>query len=193
MMNLRALLSLPLFVLTMACHAVEVEGVRYEPTIRVADADLTLNGQGVRTRFIIKAYTIALYLPGPADSLDAAANGKGPKRIEIVPLMGFSADQFTGPLVKGMKKNLPAPDFEAMQPRIQAFVADLSKIQEVRKGSRISLEWQPGTGTRATVDGREVSRPVEGEDFYRALLSIWIGNRPTQDDLKQHLLAGGSR
>lgn len=192
-MNVRALLIAPLLALALvaAAHAAEVEGVRYEPTIRVADATLHLNGQGVRTRFIIKAYTIALYLPGAADSLEAAASAKGAKRIEIVPLMGFSANQFTEPLVKGMKKNLPAAEFEAMQPRVQAFVADLTQVQEVKKGNRIVLEWQPGIGTRALIDGREVSRPVEGEDFYRALLSIWIGGKPTQDDLKDQLLAGG--
>ncbi|MFX5374153.1 chalcone isomerase family protein, partial [Acinetobacter baumannii] len=81
-----------------------------------------------------------------------------------VPLMSFSATQFTEPLVKGMKKNLPPAEFEAMQPRIRAFVDDLMAVQEVKKGSRIGLEWLPGRGTRAVIDGKEVSKTVEGDD-----------------------------
>ena len=179
-----ALLTAPL-----ACAA-EIEGVRLEPGVRLGDTSLQLNGAGVRSRFIIKAYVIGLYLGAPADTLDAAMAAPGPKRIESVPLMGFSAERFTEPLVKGMKKNLPPAEFEAMQPRIKAFVDDLGAVKEVRKGSRIALEWLPGRGTRAIIDGHDVSRTVDGEDFYRALLSIWVGGKPTQDDLKLQLLAG---
>lgn len=187
-MTLRALLLASMLACAAVAQAAATEEPRFEPTVRVADSALQLNGYGVRTRFIIKAYTIALYLGGKADSLDAAMALAGPKRIEIVPLMGFSATQFTEPLVKGMKKNLPPAEFDAMQPRIRAFVDDLAAVQEVKKGNRIALEWLPGRGTRATIDGGEVSRLVEGEDFYRALLAIWIGVKPTQDDLKQLLL-----
>ena len=177
-----ALLATPL------ASAAEIEGVRLEAATRLGDTSLQLNGAGVRSRFIIKAYVIGLYLGAQADTLDGAMAAPGPKRIEIVPLMGFSAEQFTEPLVKGMKKNLPPAEFEAMQPRIRAFVDDLMAVQEVKKGSRIGLEWLPGRGTRAVIDGKEVSKTVEGDDFYRALLAIWIGQKPTQDDLKQQLL-----
>lgn len=179
-----ALLATPL------ATAAEIEGVRLEAATRLGDTSLQLNGAGVRSRFIIKAYVIGLYLGAPADTLDGAMAAPGPKRIEIVPLMGFSAEQFTEPLVKGMKKNLPPAEFEAMQPRIRAFVDDLTAVKEVRKGSRIALEWLPGRGSRATMDGQEISRIIEGEDFYRALLAIWVGGKPTQDDLKLQLLAG---
>lgn len=179
-----ALLATPL------ATAAEIEGVRLEAATRLGDTSLQLNGAGVRSRFIIKAYVIGLYLGAHADTLDGAMAAPGPKRIEIVPLMGFSAEQFTEPLVKGMKKNLPPAEFEAMQPRIRAFVDDLTAVKEVRKGSRIALEWLPGRGSRATMDGQEISRIVEGEDFYRALLAIWVGGKPTQDDLKLQLLAG---
>lgn len=179
-----ALLATPL------ATAAEIEGVRLEAATRLGDTSLQLNGAGVRSRFIIKAYVIGLYLGAHADTLDGAMAAPGPKRIEIVPLMGFSAEQFTEPLVKGMKKNLPPAEFEAMQPRIRAFVDDLTAVKEVRKGSRIALEWLPGRGSRATMDGQEISHIVEGEDFYRALLAIWVGGKPTQDDLKLQLLAG---
>ncbi|WP_018413218.1 chalcone isomerase family protein [Methyloversatilis thermotolerans] len=189
-MNWRALLICLSLLQPLSSHALEIEGTRFDASVKAGDATLQLNGAGVRSKFIIKVYTIGLYLSTPSDSDTAALTAAGPKRIDIVPLMDFSADQFTEPLVKGMKKNLPAAEFESMRPRIDAFVADLQALKEVRKGARIVLEWRPGRGTLALVDGKEVSKPVDGEDFFRGLMAIWIGQKPTQDDLKQRLLSG---
>lgn len=57
-------------------------------------------------------------------------------------------------------------------------------------GLRITLNRQPSTGTRVTVDGKPMGAAIPGEDFYRALLRIWLGERPVQDDLKGALLGG---
>ena len=47
-----------------------------------------------------------------------------------------------------------------------------------------------GTGTVLSVQGKPMGRPIAGEDFYRALLRIWLGDKPVQDDLKKALLGG---
>jgi hypothetical protein len=54
----------------------------------------------------------------------------------------------------------------------------------------IDLDWHPGGGTQVTIDGKPAGQPIEGEDFYRALLRIWLGDKPVQDDLKKALLGG---
>jgi hypothetical protein len=185
-------LTILLLCASLASHAVDVEGVRFEPSARVANTSLKLNGAGVRGRSFIKAYAIGLYLGRPGDTLDDAMAAPGSKRIEIIPLLDLPAAQFNKPLVKGLKKNLPPDEFQAMQPRIQAFSNDLLSLEEVRKGSRVALDWIPGRGTRIMVDGKETGTAVPGEDFYRGLLAIWIGPKPTQDDLKT-LLLGGTR
>jgi hypothetical protein len=41
-----------------------------------------------------------------------------------------------------------------------------------------------------TVDGKPAGAPIAGEDFYQALLRIWLGPKPVQDDLKKALLGG---
>jgi hypothetical protein len=38
------------------------------------------------------------------------------------------------------------------------------------------------------VDGKPAGRSIAGEDFYRALLRIWLGSKPAQEDLKNALL-----
>lgn len=183
-------LAVALLCIPPASQALEVEGVHFEPVTRVANTPLQLNGAGLRGRSMLKAYVVALYLGAPADSLDSAMAAAGAKRIEVVPLLELSASLFNDPLVKGMKKNMPPAEFEAMQPRIRTFSDNILAIGDLKKGSRIALEWLPGRGTRITIDGHESGETVEGEDFFRSLLSIWLGARPTQEDLKEHLLAG---
>jgi hypothetical protein len=64
-------------------------------------------------------------------------------------------------------------------------------VGTVTKGAAVHLDWLPEVGggvTRLTIDGAKKGEDVAGEDFYRALLKIWLGDKPIQDDLKQHLL-----
>jgi hypothetical protein len=63
-------------------------------------------------------------------------------------------------------------------------------MKQAKKGMAITLDWLPGAGTQMTVDGRYAGAPIAGEDFYRALLRIWLGPKPVQDDLKKALLGG---
>ena len=51
----------------------------------------------------------------------------------------------------------------------------------------IAIDWTGGA-TRLVVNGKAAGKPIAGEDFYKALLRIWIGDKPVQDDLKKSLL-----
>ncbi len=79
---------------------------------------------------------------------------------------------------------------KSFEPRIAELSAIMNELKEARKGMAILLDWQPGTGTVVAVDGKTRGKPIAGEDFYRALLRIWLGERPVQDDLKKALLGG---
>jgi hypothetical protein len=55
------------------------------------------------------------------------------------------------------------------------------------------LDWRPGVAsgegaTRLTVNGKQIGADVPGEDFYCALLRIWLGEKPTDGALKAALL-----
>jgi hypothetical protein len=40
------------------------------------------------------------------------------------------------------------------------------------------------------VEGKPAGAAIQGEDFYRGLLRIWLGESPVQADLKKALLGG---
>jgi hypothetical protein len=55
------------------------------------------------------------------------------------------------------------------------------------------VEWRPGEGTAALVNGKQRDVPVPGEDLFVALLKIYIGDRPTDSKMKEGLLGGSAR
>lgn len=173
--------------LALPVAAAEVAGVKFEDAARVAQATLELKGAGLRKRFFFQVYAVGLYV---ADAkADPIAQG-GAKRVAMHMLRDVGAERFTQALVDGMRPNHDEATMQALEPRIAQLSAIMAEVKEAKKGMAIALDWVPGTGTRVTLDGAPAGQPIEGEDFYRALLRIWLGEKPVQDDLKQALLGG---
>jgi hypothetical protein len=177
-------------LLPVCASAAEVAGVKIDDRTRVADTDLTLNGAGLRKRAFFQVYAIGLYLPQKSSSPAAVLEQRGPKRVAIHMLRDVGADAFTEALADGIRANHPEAETKALEPRVKELAAIMAEVKEAKKGMAIALEWQPQAGTVMLVNGAARGKPIAGEDFYRALLRIWIGDKPVQDDLKKALLGG---
>ena len=175
-------------LLSFAHAAVDVAGVEFDTRSEVAQQSLTLNGAGLRTRFLFKVYAMALYLSAPTSETQAVLDTQGPRRIDIVTLRDLTAKQFTDALAEGLRKNLSAAELSALQSRIDAFTASLLAIENVAEGTRIAIDFVPASGTELHIDGKAAGASIEGVDFFNALLRVWIGENPAQADLKQALL-----
>jgi len=176
-----------LFLLAVPAFAAEVAGVKIDDTSRVGNAELTLTGAGLRKRAFFQVYAMGLYV---ADRKADPVTQPGAKRIAIHMLRDVGADTFTAALVDGMRPNHDEATMKALEPRVARLGAILSEMKEAKKGMVILLDLVPGAGTQVSVDGKASGKPIEGEDFYRALLRIWLGDKPVQDDLKKALLGG---
>jgi len=187
-----ALLAFAALVLAaLPASAADVAGVKLADTESLAPGapPLALNGAGLRKRAFFQVYAIGLYLPQKKASGAEAIAAPGPKRIAIHMLRDVDADQFTDALVEGMRNNQSEAQMKAFEPRIAQLSAIMAEMQEAKKGMRITLDNVAG-GTQLTVQGKAAGKPIAGEDFYRALLGIWLGEKPVQDDLKRALLGG---
>ena len=182
-----AIRLLLLMALALPVSAAEVAGVKFEDKARVAQAELALSGAGLRKRLFFDVYAIALYVGDP--KADRVAQN-GAKRVAIRMLRDVDADTFAKALVDGMRPNHDEATMAALAPRIAQLNAIMAGIKEAKKGMAIDLDWQPGAGTQVAIDGKPAGPPIPGEDFYRALLRIWLGDKPVQDDLKKALLGG---
>jgi hypothetical protein len=129
-------------------------------------------------------YVIGLYVPDrKADPLSQP----GPKRVQIHMLRDVGADTFTEALAEGIKANHSESEVAALEPRMKQLGATIAEVKEAKKGMSIALDWN-GSATQVMIDGKPAGQPLPGEDFYRALLKIWLGDKPVQDDLKKSLL-----
>ena len=176
-------------LLPLAASAAEVDGVPIPDKTRVGRADLVLNGAGLRKRAFFRVYVIGLYVPQKATSPAALLEQPGTKRVSIHMLRDVGADSFTEALADGIRANQSEADAKALEPRIKQLGAIMAQIGEAKKGMAIALDWD-GKGTQLLVEGKPAGQPIPGEDFYRALLRIWLGDKPVQDDLKKKLLGG---
>jgi hypothetical protein len=189
-MTMKSLIALLALLTTFAASAAEVAGVKLEDKTRVANAELALNGAGLRKRAFFQVYAIGLYLPKKATSSAAVLEQAGPKRVQIHMLRDVSADAFTEALADGIRANHPEAEAKALEPRVKELGAIMAELKEAKKGMVITLDWQPAAGTVMLANGAARGKPIQGEDFYRALLRIWVGDKPVQDDLKKALLGG---
>lgn len=173
-----------------AAQPIEREGVKLEPTAQVGGAPLQLNGAGVRTRAIFKVYVAGLYVPTKSNSAAALLAQKGPRRMQLTMLRNLDADSFAGALNDGLKNNHTEAQLATFKPQIDALNAAVKAVDEVKKGDVVSIEFAPDTGTRILLNGQPKGPAMQGEDFYAAVLRIWLGDKPADADLKKGLLGG---
>jgi hypothetical protein len=112
-----AVLGFAACLLALPAWAAEVGGVRFEDRARVGEADLALNGAGVRAVFVIKVYALGLYLPKPSRDAVQAIAMPGPKRLRLATLREVEAERFLDGLGKGLAKNHGEPELAALKAR----------------------------------------------------------------------------
>ena len=117
---------------------------------------------------------------------------KGSKRIAISLLRDLSAQQFVEALQEGVANNHSEAEMVGLKDRLKQFSDTLLAAGEPKTGTSVVIDWLPESGTRLTINGQVKGKDIAGEDFYKALLKIWLGNKPVQDDLKQALLGKAS-
>ena len=167
--------------------AAEVGGVKLDDRASVAGQDLVLNGAGVRTRAIFKVYVGSLYLPARVTSASAALAGV-PRRVQLNLLRTLTADQLVDALVDGLKDNNAASELDAVRPQVDALDRIMTGSGEVREGSVVTLDFADDA-TRIAQDGvAKGSGP--GAAFNRAVMRVWLGDKPVQGDLKKAMLGG---
>ncbi|HZF18603.1 MAG TPA: chalcone isomerase family protein [Burkholderiales bacterium] len=177
-------------LLVAPAHAAEVAGVKIEDRVTVESSELALNGAGLRTKFFVNVYAAGLYLAQKKTSASEVLALPGPKRVSMRLMRDLSAKQLVDALDEGIRDNTPAAERESLKDRVADLSALMSSLQSAKAGDVIALDWVPGTGTRIVLNGAARGKPIPGEDFYRALLRIWLGDDPVSKDLKKALLGG---
>ncbi len=179
---LKTIVCLLFLLCSSSAMALEIAGVTVPESL---DTDLQLNGAGIRSKFFFKIYIAELYLEHPSSTAAAILDTPGRKRM----VMHILYDEVTKEkLVEGWNDgftaNLSTKQLEKLSTEIQQF-NDL--FIDVHAGEEVILDYTPDQGTTVTIAG-ELKGTVAGKDFNRALLSIWLGDEPVGNDLRDALL-----
>ena len=169
-----------------------IAGVRFEPRVQLAGQNLLLNGTGLRAVAWFKGYAAALYLGQRSELVDQVLAPGGAKRLQIRMLLDVPVGEFVAAFHKGVDRNTPTAQHAALAERMARFDALLQPLGQVRKGDTVNLDLVPGQGMQFWLNGKQLGTPIEGEDFYAALLRIFIGDKPVDESLKSGLLGRAS-
>lgn len=177
-------------VLLIACQpvfAVTIEGAEIPDTLTLADGGqaLLLNGAGIRKKLFMDIYIGALYLPAKTADSSAILGDSGPASV----LMHFlysevSKEKIIDGWKDGLKANLDPAVMQSLAPDLERFNA---LFRTVQKGEVIRIDYLPGSGTEVRIND-ELRGSVAGNEFYRALLKVWLGSSPVSKSLKNAML-----
>jgi len=172
-------------------HAVEIEGVKIDDTVVLSRGgpELVLNGAGVRRKLaFIDVYVGSLYLAKKISDNEAVLADPGPKRVSMHILSNeVTAADLISSMNNALDANLVPHEHALIEKRMRDLNNMMSSIKVIKKGSVVLLDYIPEVGTRVTVNGEE-KMTIPGEDFFRAMLTIWIGNKPVDGRLRDAML-----
>ena len=168
-------------------HGKECSKVSFPDQTTVDGTALTLNGLGLRqaTALKVNVYVAALYVAKPANDPETILAASTPKRLVLHFVRGVGHSDLTKAWDEGFEANAKA-QLPALKERVEKFK---SLMMDMKAGEQMSFTHKPGKGVAVDI-GEAPKGMIEGDDFARALLSIWLGAHPPNAGLKAGLLGG---
>jgi chalcone isomerase-like protein len=177
-------------------RALEIEGLKVSDKVALGKGgpEVVLNGAGVRHKLVtVKVYVGALYLAARKKEAEEILADAGPKRVAMYVLLEeLTAKELIASLNDAIAANHIPAEIALIEMRLRDLNRMMSSIGVLRRGGVIYIDFVPGAGTRITVNGEE-KLVIPGDDFFKALLRIWIGSKPVDGRLRDAMLGGGTR
>lgn len=170
-------------------QAREIAGVTVPEAVKLypTDETLHLNGAGIRRKLFMSIYVGALYLPRATQEAEKVISMPGGKRLSMQFVYSEIPPEKLIPIWnQGFEDNLSPDVLRKLRPRIANFNGFFPTL---RKGDRVDIDIIPGVGTQVWINDT-LKGKVGGDDFAKALLRIWIGEKPADKALKRALLVG---
>ena len=167
---------------------IKLHGVSYAPSLQLQGQALQLNGAGTRYKAVFKVYTAGLYLEKPARSLQEIAALPGPKRISVTMLRDIDSAELGKLFSRGMEDNMERSAFSKLIPGVMRMSDIFTQHKKLLTGETFTVDWMPGQGTLVTVKGQAQGDAFKEPEFFNALLGIWLGPKPADQQLKKALL-----
>ena len=88
-----------------------------------------------------------------------------------------------------MEANAPRDEFVKSVNGVLKLSEIFASRKQLNSGESFSVDFVPGQGSMVLLNGKPMlSEPIKEPEFYNALLRIWLGDKPADDNLKDALL-----
>ena len=185
---IKKLLPLMLCLLFVSTgNTAELGGVFVDDEITVENGGkLILNGIGLREKFWVDVYVGSLYLPEKTSNVADILASQKAWRIQMdFVYKEVDKEKLLTAWREGFNMNQDDEVIKAISERMDQFYGFFSE-NAVEKDQFI-IDYIPGKGTTVRKNNK-VLGTIPGVDFKNALLEIWLGNFPADDDLKRGML-----
>lgn len=163
-----------------------LNGVTMPAKVKGNSSDLTLNGGGIRKKAFFKVYVIGLYLEQKSKDATAVIKNNDEVIVQLkITSSVVSSSNMSEAIEEGFEKSMNG-NIAPLKAKIEAFINTFKK-EEIKEGDVFVLHYVPGVGVKTSKNNKYIST-IEGEDFKKALLGIWLGADPIDANLKKSLL-----
>ena len=170
-------------ILAGSALALEVAGVNLEPAVTANGHVLKLNGYGIRKKLFVKVYIGSLYSARRLSSGSEALHDNGDKLVRMNFLHSrVEKEKIIAAFNEGFTNNSPELAGSAEAKKFLAlFAADF------KRGDVVDLALGVDGSVSASHNGRQLGT-VPSARLNRAVLAIYLGDRPADEALKKGML-----
>ena len=174
-----------ILLFSISLFAKEIEGIEIPNSLTLEGQTLSLQGAGIRSKFIFDIYVGALYLKNKTNNAKKIINANSTSDIRML---------ITSSLVTGAKmKEGFGDDFKVI--KTLGYKVDdniLKKFLQtfntkVHKKDTYDFAYFPNKGLIIYKNGNAISA-IKNINFKKALYAIWLGKKPAQESLKKKML-----
>jgi len=164
--------------------AVEKGGITMPDTLQAGGETLTLNGAGIRSKFVFNLYIAGLYLIDKSSNAAAIIKSSDPMaiRLHIVSSL-ISSEKMSKATREGFEKSTNG-NTAPISAEIDQFIGAFS---EPIKEDDVFEFVNTTNGVVVTKNGTEKAT-ISSSEFKQALFGIWLSDHPVQAKLKKGML-----
>lgn len=190
--------QVPLIILTLitllfatySTHAYQVSDLDVSEVVPATAErpELKLNGAALRELYLlIESYVGSLYLEKPSTSAQEilADNTTHKRMVFHTMIKKVGARRIANALQEALVLNITEEEHQELQDEVGQMLGYFQG--KMHRGDETWFDFIPGKGTVVTINGQEQGI-IQGDLFFRALLSIWIGENPVGRDFKNEIL-----
>lgn len=183
---MRMIFILGLMVSGICLQAKKIDGFEFPDKLKQEGSELVLNGCGTRKKMFVKIYCAGLYLLKKESNGAIVTDADKAMAVKMRFIYSHVSKEKIASVWNDCFYNVTNGKTDPIKKEIKEFLSYFGK-EDVKGGDVFDLVYIPSKGVRVYKKDKLVGT-VKGLPFKKALFSVWFGDKPIQNDLKENML-----